>query len=650
MIISKYVNMFAKRNIMLRKFNLLLVGLIIGLFAQSQILQPVKWSFDIELSDNNKAFATATATIDKPWHLYSTTIPKGGPIPTSFVFEESENYRLVGELKQDQDAEIVFDEAFQMELGYFSNKVTFTQEIEILSQLPVEVSGSVEFMACNDGSCLPPDTVDFSLKLESAKTAKEAGGGYWKIFWLAILGGFAALLTPCVFPMIPLTVSFFLRNADNRIKALRDGFMYGLTIIAAYVILGLLISIIFGADALNRLATSPIFNLIFFAILVIFAASFLGAFELTMPSKWSTNLDNKAESKGGVLGIVLMGLTFVLVSFSCTGPIMGTLLVEAATGGDMFLPAVGMLGFGIALAIPFTLFAIFPTAMKSLPKSGGWMNSVKVVLGFLVLAFSLKFLSVADTVGQWGLLDREVFLVIWISLFLLLGLYLIGKIKFANDSDLQYLSVPRLALAIATFSFVFYLIPGLWGAPLKAVGGFIPSIETQDFNMAKTTQIVTQSSSNRELLSGSSLKEGPYGLMKYTDYEEGVAKAKELHKPIFLDFTGLGCANCKTMINRVWSDGDVQNMLADDFVIISLYTDDRTKLPEEMQYVSKVTGKKIRTLGNKWSDFQIENYNSNSQPLYVLLSPDGKQINETRGYNTNVAEYIEWLRKGLENF
>ncbi len=634
---------------MIRKLNLLFLGLILSFVAQGQVLKPVKWTFDIENGANNRAIAKVTATIDKPWHLYSTTLPKGGPIPTTITFNESDDYKLIGELKQDQDPEIVFDEAFQMELGYFSNKVTFSQEIELLTANATEVTGSVEFMACNDGSCLPPDTVDFTLKVDKTKAAKEAGG-YWTIFWLALLGGFAALLTPCVFPMIPLTVSFFLRNADNRMKALRDGFMYGLTIIAAYVILGLLISIIFGADALNKLATSPIFNIVFFAILILFAASFLGAFELTMPSKWSTNLDNKAESKGGVLGIIFMGLTFVLVSFSCTGPIMGTLLVEAATGGDMFSPAIGMLGFGIALAIPFTLFAIFPTAMKSLPKSGGWMNSVKVVLGFLVLAFSLKFLSVADSVGQWGLLDREVFLVIWIALFLLLGLYLIGKIKFANDSELKFISVPRLFLAVATFSFVIYLIPGLWGAPLKAIGGFLPSIETQDFNLTKTTQVVAQTVSNSEALSGSSLKEGPYGLMKYTDYEEGMAKAKELNKPVFLDFTGLGCANCKTMINKVWSDEGVQSMLANDFIIISLYTDDRTKLADNNQYTSKTTGKRIKTVGNKWSDFQIEKYNSNSQPLYVILSSDGKQINDTRGYNTNVDEYKSWLKKGLENF
>ncbi len=633
---------------MIQKIKLLLIGLIITTFAQGQVIKPVKWSFSIEEKED-KVYANATATIESPWHLYSTSIPKGGPIPTSIVFEESDGYELVGNLKQDQEPEIVYDESFSMELGYLSDKVTFTQEVKIISPDLKEIKGYVEFMACDDSSCLPPDTVEFTLKTDDIKQNTEAGG-YWKIFWLAILGGFAALLTPCVFPMIPLTVSFFLRNADNRIKALRDGFTYGLTIIASYVILGLLISIIFGAGALNAMATSPIFNITFFIILIVFAASFLGAFELTMPSKWSTDLDNKAESKGGVLGIILMGLTFVLVSFSCTGPIMGTLLVEAATGGDMYSPAIGMLGFGVALAIPFTLFAIFPTAMKSLPKSGGWMNSVKVVLGFLVLAFSLKFLSVADSVGQWGILDREVFLVIWISLFLLLGLYLIGKIKFANDSDLQYLSVPRLFLAIATFSFVIYLIPGLWGAPLKAVGGFLPSMETQDFNLSKTTHFITQTSSEESTLTGSSLVDGPYGLMKYTDYAEGVEKAKELNKPIFLDFTGLGCSNCKTMINRVWSDDNVQTMLANDFIIISLYTDDRTRLPESEQYVSEITGQKIRTVGNKWSEFQIKNYNSNSQPFYVILSPDEKRLSETRSFNTNVEEYISWMKKGLENF
>lgn len=613
---------------------------------QAQVLQPVKWAFSIETISNNKVAVKAKATIDAPWHLYSTVIPAGGPIPTSFVFEESDSYKPVGELQQSKEPDLVFDQAFQMELGYFSKEVTFTQEFEVEDD-NASISGYVEFMACDDGRCLPPDTVDF--KLDMPQESSQSASGYWGIFWLALLGGLTALLTPCVFPMIPLTVSFFLRNAENKAKALRDGFTYGFTIIVAYVVLGLLISIIFGASALNSLATSPVFNLIFFALLIFFAISFFGAFELTMPAKWSNKLDSKADQAGGLLGVILMGLTFVLVSFSCTGPIVGTLLVEAATGGNLFSPAIGMLGFGVALAIPFTLFAIFPTAMKSLPKSGGWMNSVKVVLGFLVLAFSLKFLSIADAVGQWGILDREVFLVLWIAIFLLMGLYLIGKIKFSNDSDLPYLSVPRLFLAIAVFAFVIYMIPGLWGAPLKAIGGFLPSSQTQDFDLSKRTSI-TAAATTASTFTGSSVKEGAYGLIKYTDYEEGVKMAKELNKPIFLDFTGLGCANCKTMENRVWVDSRVQEILSNDFLIISLYVDDRTNLPKDEQYVSEATGKKVRTIGNKWSDFQISKYNNNSQPFYVLIDSDENRLAPTRGFDTDVEAYIEWLKKGVENF
>jgi len=432
---------------------------------------------------------------------------------------------------------------------------------------------------------------------------------------------------------------------------LRDGLFYGLTIIFAYVVLGLAISVIFGADALNAMATSPVFNFIFFALLIFFAASFFGAFELTMPAKWSNSLDAKADQTGGLLGVILMGLTFVLVSFSCTGPIVGTLLVEAAIGGgSMFSPAVGMLGFSVALAIPFALFAIFPTAMKSLPKSGGWMNSIKVVLGFVVLAFSLKFLSVADSVGQWGILDREVFIVLWISIFLLMGLYLLGKIKFAHDSDLPYLSVPRLMFAIVTFAFVFYLIPGLWGAPLKAVSSFLPSTTSQDFDLSRSQGGMKLPLNSSSILKGNSLKEGPYGLMKYTDYEEGLAMARETGKPVFLDFTGLGCANCKKMENLVWSDSRVVSILANDFIIISLYVDNREMLPEHEQYVSEVTGRKIKTIGNKWSDFQISRYESNSQPFYVLLNHNEETLNGSFGYNTDVDAFISWLEQGLSEF
>lgn len=666
------------------------MAFILGTFTlHSQVFEPVKWEFSINQLADNKIEVVADATIDDTWHLYSASLPEGGPIPTSLNLIDSDHYKVSGDLRQEPEPDLQYDQTFDMELSWFSNEARLILPVEVMSEDVSVIEGYVEFMACDDEQCLPPDRVDFRMNLDgtpveaSAKTDDDDGAmvdgesteqekavspeaqsngqttdssdesgtdSYWTIFWMSLLAGFAALLTPCVFPMIPLTVSFFLRNADNKAKSLRDGLFYGLTIIFAYVVLGLAISLIFGANALNAMATSPIFNTIFFAILVFFAASFFGAFELTMPAKWSNSLDSKADTAGGLLGVVLMGLTFVLVSFSCTGPIVGTLLVEAAVGGSVYSPAIGMFGFGLALAIPFAVFAIFPTAMKSLPKSGGWMNSVKVVLGFIVLAFSLKFLSVADAVGEWEILDREVFLVLWIAIFMLMGLYLIGKIKFAHDSDLPYLSVPRLVLSIATFAFVFYLIPGLWGAPLRAVSSFLPSTVTQDFDLSRTQVSSRPVSDSGDDYSGDNVMEGPYGLMKYTDYEDGLAAAREAGKPVFLDFTGLGCANCRKMESQVWSDNTVRDLLANEFIIVSLYVDKREELPEDEQYISDVTGKRVRTVGNKWSDFQISRYERNSQPHYLILDHDENELIQDRGFNTNVDAYIEWLKKGLEAF
>lgn len=669
---------------MKKRIALFLLVVLTGSMAiSSQVIKPVTWKFSVNRIDEHKVEVIANATIDAPWHLYSTDIPEGGPVPTSLNFEESALYKTVGKLTEQPRAVLNFDESFQMKVGYFSKSARLIQQLEVNSSNAFKIKGYVEFMACDDARCLPPDQIDFELevaaftssaiKAEPLSTTDINGVNdsidnqalvseapitgtasetqtFWGIFWLSFLGGLAALLTPCVFPMIPLTVSFFLRNADNRLKALRDGFVYGITIILAYVILGLAIAFFFGADALNNLATSYVFNVIFFALLVFFAASFFGAFELTMPSKWSNALDSRADKAGGIIGVVLMGLTFVLVSFSCTGIIVGPLLVEAAVSGSLFSPAIGMFGFSLALAIPFTFFAIFPAAMKLLPKSGGWMNAVKVVLGFVVLAFSLKFLSVADSVGEWGLLDREVFLAIWIAIFLLMGLYLIGKIKFAHDSNLPYMSVPRTLLAIGTFAFVFYLIPGLWGAPLKAVSSFLPSTVTQDFDLTRTNSFSSVASTDSLLISGRSVKPGPFGLVKYTDYQEGLHAARQSGKPVFLDFTGKGCANCRKMENLVWSDATVRNMLANEFIIISLYVDDRDMLPAEQQYVSEVTGKRIRTVGNKWSDFQITHYQSNSQPLYVLLDHNEKPLADERGYNTDVKSFVEWMKEGVNAF
>lgn len=485
--------------------------------------------------------------------------------------------------------------------------------------------------------------------LESIEDDTGLGWNFLKGF----LGGLLALLTPCVFPMIPLTVSFFLRNASNQAKAVRDALMYGLTIVFAYVVLGMAIAMIFGADTLNALATSPGFNIFFFALLVFFAASFFGAFELTMPSSWSSALDEKADKSGGLIGVFLMGITFVLVSFSCTGPIVGTLLVEAATSGNILSPAVGMLGFSLALAVPFSLFALFPSALKSLPRSGGWMNSVKVVLGFIVLAFSMKFLAVADSVGRWGILDREIFLAVWIVLFLLLGLYLLGKIKFSHDSELKVMSVPRLMLTIASFSFMFYLIPGLWGAPLKGISSFLPSMTTQDFDLTRLSApaIIPQGASQTYYV-GESVKEGAHGLLAYTDYEEGLAAAKKYNKPVFLDFTGLGCANCRKMEASVWSNAEVQQRLGNDFIKIALYVDDRTPLPAEKQFVSTSMGRNrtIRTVGQQWSIFQAERFGVNTQPYYVILDPEGNAVSPGYGFNLDVQKFVNFLNAGKKSF
>ncbi|MFO7978208.1 MAG: cytochrome c biogenesis protein CcdA [Bacteroidales bacterium] len=660
----------------LKKATLYLWLLLISAMASAQILEPVQWSFSSEKIEDNRYELRFMASIDDGWSIYGTDLPDGGPIATSIDFQEATGYQTVGEL-QFPAPKTKYDPNFDMELSMFSGTVTFTQVVEVTSAAPVTIRGEVSFMSCDATSCLPPDYIEFTFNLEGSEdgmaapaqpqqqqaapdqqqaepvvTIEEERTGLGWDFLKGLLGGLLALLTPCVFPMIPLTVSFFLRNANNRARAVRDALMYGFTIIFSYVVLGLAISMIFGPDTLNALATSPGFNIFFFALLIFFAASFFGAFELTMPASWSNALDSKADQSGGILGVFLMGLTFVLVSFSCTGPIVGTLLVEAATGGNVLSPAIGMLGFSLALAIPFSLFAVFPTALKSLPKSGGWMNAVKVVLGFVVLAFSLKFLATADAVGQWGILDREVFLTLWIAIFLLMGLYLIGKIKFSHDSDLKYISVPRLMLAIATFAFMFYLIPGLWGAPLKAVSSFLPSPVTQDFDMSRQGAAPQAASNGENIYVGNSVKPSAHGLLTFTDFEEGMAAAKKAGKPVFLDFTGLGCSNCRKMEATVWSDPQVLQRLRNDFVKISLYVDDRTDLPESEQFVSQALGRErtIRTVGQKWSVFQAERFGVNTQPYYVIMDHDQQPLNQPYGYNLNVQRFVDFLETGKENF
>ena len=583
---------------------------IFTLMAQAQILTPVKWK--IKLDDKNGAAEkeiTFTATADKGWHLYDMNLPEGGPISTSFTFETLTGAETIGQPTASATPTTVFDEQFQMDLRWYAGSVTFTQKIKVTDAAKFKAEGAVEFMACNDETCLPPDQVDFafdkshvSLTQAPASTGNEPvaqqtpaaseeaitsasdtqteannsaaattqkpatsaltdAPDLWKpvvdelkafgdttltstdtswlfIFFAGFAGGLIALLTPCVWPMIPMTVSFFLKRTKDRKKAIRDAITYGLSIIVIYLVMGLLITGIFGASALNDLSTNAVFNIIFFLLLVTFAVSFLGAFELVLPSSWTNKLDSKADSTTGVLSIFFMSFTLVLVSFSCTGPIIGTLLVQAASMGTAVGPAIGMFGFALALSIPFSLFAIFPNMLQSMPKSGGWLNSVKVVLGFLELALALKFLSVADLAYGWRLLDREVFIVLWIVIFSLLGCYLLGKIKFSHDSDLKYVSVPRLFMSIISFAFAIYMVPGLWGAPLKAISAFAPPLYTQDFNLYKNEVHAA-----------------------FDDYEAGMAYAKKVNKPVMIDFSGFGCVNCRKMEASVWTDPTVKQTL-----------------------------------------------------------------------------------------
>ncbi len=659
--------------------------------GNSQILNPVEWNFSRQKVAENQYELQFTATIDRGWGIYGMTMEPGGPIPTTIKITEAAGFKKIGNLLFPKPVE-KFDKEFNMNVTVHSGNVVFRQVVEVLSKEPVTVRGEVEFMACDDTRCLPPVIEEFAIRLPgrveisteevvepplevthrlphddetkdvandtitlqdsendtSGKKSSRPKRSFWATFITGFLGGLLALLTPCVFPMIPLTVSFFLRNAGNKPKAFRDAIFYGLTIMFAYVFLGLAISLIFGADALQSLAANPWFNVFFFALLVFFAASFFGAFELTLPSSWSNALDQKVDKSGGLIGVFFMGLTFVLVSFSCTGPIVGSLLVEAATSGDTFGPAFGMLGFSLALAIPFSLFAIFPTALQSLPKSGGWMNVVKVVLGFIVLAFSLKFLGAADAVAKWGILDREVFITLWIAIFFLMGMYLIGKIKFSHDSDLKYLGVPRLFLAIVTFAFVFYLIPGLWGAPLKAISSFLPPSTTQDFDLTKSAA----TGSLTTTLTGQSAKQGPHGLALFTNLEEGLAVAQREGKPVLLDFTGNACSNCRKMEANVWSDPRVLQLLKNNYVIVALITDDREPLPVDMRFTSNAFGRErtIRTWGDKRKVFQVERYQTNAIPFYVVVDSQGNDLTPGYGYDSSVEKYIQFLQSGLEMF
>jgi len=632
-------------------FSLVLV-LFISTVSFGQIEDPVKWNFEVVSVSDNEVDVVITAEIEDSWHLYSQYVE--GPIPTSFTFFDNKSLEFIDGVVESTPHED-YDKSFDTILKYFEEKAEFRQRVKLLSDSVSVLKGEFEFMVCNNGMCLPPEWVDIELELPAASQASTHTSsssntdGLWGIFFLAFLSGFVALLTPCVFPMIPMTVSFFTKQSKNKAQGIKNAIIYGLSIIGIYVFLGVVVSGVFGADALNNMATNEYFNVAFFLLLVVFAASFLGAFEITIPNSWINKADS-ASDKGGLIGIFFMAFTLALVSFSCTGPIVGTLLVEAASGGSYIGPIVGMFGFSFAIALPFTLFAAFPGWLNSLPKSGGWLNSVKVVLGFLELALAFKFLSNADLVLDLHILERETFIAIWIVIFGLLTMYLLGKLKLAHDSDLKHISVGRLFMAIVTGAFTVYMIPGLWGAPLKLISAFPPPQEYSESPYGVGYTLGGAAEVHKE--EGQHL--GPQGIMAFHDYEEGLAFAKSVNKPVMLDFTGKACVNCRKMEQGVWSDSQIKSILKNDVVLVSLYVDDRKKLAEEDQYVTTLAGKtkKVRTIGDKWMVLQANTYKTNSQPYYVMLGSNGKPLLENANYQDygTIDLFKDWLSRGLAAF
>lgn len=671
---------------------------------QAQIKDPIKFKTELTPLSDTEAEVVFTAAIDKGWHVYSTDLGDGGPISATFNIDNKSGVELLGKLKPVGKEVATFDKLFEMKVRYFENTAKFVQKVKFTGGA-YAIEGYLEYGACDDESCLPPTQVPFKfsgvakagnaaatkteqpkaeqpeqkvvdkadkkegatpvaskdssamMELVPATTTEAAtdiqpavaSSELWKpvisdlqalgeehgqedmswiyIFITGFLGGLLALFTPCVWPIIPMTVSFFLKRSKDKKKGIRDAWTYGASIVVIYVALGLAITLIFGASALNALSTNAIFNILFFLMLVIFAASFFGAFEIRLPSKWGNAVDSKAESTTGLLSIFLMAFTLSLVSFSCTGPIIGFLLVQVSTTGSVVAPAIGMLGFAIALALPFTLFALFPSWLKSMPKSGGWMNVIKVTLGFLELAFALKFLSVADLAYGWRLLDRETFLALWIVIFALLGFYLLGKIKFPHDDDDNKVGVTRFFMALISLAFAVYMVPGLWGAPLKAVSAFAPPMQTQDFNLYKNEVHA-----------------------KFDDYDLGMEYARLNGKPVMLDFTGYGCVNCRKMEAAVWTDPKVSDLINNDYVLITLYVDNKTPLTEPVKIIENGTERTLRTVGDKWSYLQRMKFGANAQPFYVLLDNQGKPLNKSYAYNEDIPKYIEFLQTGLENY
>lgn len=683
----------------MKRFSSFIILLFSLLTVQAQIQDPIHFKSELKNVKGAEAEIVFTGSIERGWHVYSTNLGSGGPISATFHLEKATGVEPVGKLMPRGKEISIYDKMFEMNVRYFVGSAEFVQKIKF-TRPNYSISAYLEYGACNDENCLPPTQVNFkktgkaavtatasknavtaaqitvpnanaasvglpkatavadsSALTDTTKTAANStvvvpatnsaqlwtpvikdlnafGGNnaskdmsWLYIFITGFLGGLLALFTPCVWPIIPMTVSFFLKRNKDKQKGIREAWTYGASIVVIYVALGLAITLIFGASALNALATNAVFNILFCLLLVVFAASFFGAFEITLPSKWSNSVDSKAEKTGGLLSIFLMAFTLTLVSFSCTGPIIGFLLVEVSTSGSIIAPTIGMLGFAIALALPFTLFAMFPSWLKSMPKSGGWMNVIKVTLGFIELAFALKFLSVADLAYGWRILDRETFLALWIVIFGLLGLYLLGKIKFPHDDDSTKVGVGRFFLALISLAFTVYMIPGLWGAPLKAVSAFAPPMRTQDFNLY-TNEVRA----------------------RFDDYDIGMAYARQHGKPVMIDFTGYGCVNCRKMELVVWTDPKVGDIINKDYVLISLYVDNKTPLSQPMTIKENGTERTLRTLGDKWSYLQREKFGANAQPFYVLLDNNGKPLNKSRSYDENISKYVDFLQTGLSNY
>ena len=651
----------------MKKLLLVLTFLTFG-FVHGQILDPLKWATSVTKISETEYDLVATATIEKEWHLYSQNVPDDGPIPTTLTFKITPDFDLVGNTSE-EEGHTVDDPVFEMTIKYFENKATFKQRIKVLNENSFKILGEVEFMVCDDANCLPPTTVDleFSINgksgvissngnenstiIKETKQQKSLDKSLLTIFIIAFFSGFAALLTPCVFPMIPMTVSFFTKQSKSKASGIRNAVIYGISIVLIYVVLGLLVSAIFGADALNALSTNVWFNIIFFLLLIVFAVSFLGAFEIVLPSSWGTKVDARAD-RGGLVGIFFMALALAIVSFSCTGPIVGTLLVEAAAGGNQVGPIIGMLGFSLALAIPFALFAAFPGWLNSLPKSGGWLNTVKVVLGFLELALAFKFLSNADLVLQLHWLEREVFLAIWIAIFGVLAFYLFGKIQLPHDSPLTHISVGRLSLGLLSLMFTIYMIPGLWGAPLNLISAFPPAQHYSEspYGVGFTKLGEGTNTSHSELPEGAHIM-APHNILAFNDYDLGLAYAKKVNKPVMLDFTGHACVNCRKMEQNVWAKDEILPILKNDVVLISLYVDDKRPLPEGEEIESVLRpGKQLKYIGQKWSEFQTIKFGANAQPFYVLMDHNEENLNEPAAYTPDVDKYYNWLKKGINNF